>query len=178
MGAGSPKFRIWLVMLAASKKNTMSGNLVLQALAQTVGVVGGGTVLLAFERNQNVAVAHADGRAVAERQVEAAVGNADVVDNGVDLARAESPARISSSISAKISSVFSMRVPEGARACSRICPESTVGKKSRPMKTDRPSEPDHEQREAASAPARDGPGTSAAARCTTARIRSKRRLNR
>ena len=49
--------------------------------------------------------------------------------------------RISRSISAKITSVCSMRVPEGARACRRIWPESTVGKKSRPMNTARHSDP-------------------------------------
>ena len=40
--------------------------------------------------------------------------------------------RISFSMLAKIISVLSIRVPAGARACSRICPESTAGKKSLP----------------------------------------------
>ena len=44
-----------------------------EALAQAVGVLGGGAVVLCFQRNQDVAVADAEGRAVAEGQVEAAV---------------------------------------------------------------------------------------------------------
>ena len=45
MGAGRPKFRIWLVMLAASKKNVLVGKFLVQALAEPVGVNGGRAVL-------------------------------------------------------------------------------------------------------------------------------------
>ena len=45
MGAGSPKFRIWLVMLAASKKNDYVGKLLVQSLAQPVACNLGGRVL-------------------------------------------------------------------------------------------------------------------------------------
>ena len=40
--------------------------------------------------------------------------------------------RISASTASARRAVSSMRVPVGARMCRRICPASTVGKKSRP----------------------------------------------
>ena len=40
----------------------------------------------AFERNQNLAIAAADGRTVAEGEIEPAVGDPDVVDDRIDLA--------------------------------------------------------------------------------------------
>ena len=63
------------------------GELLVEALAQAVGVLGGGAVVFGFERDQDVAVADAEGRAVAEGEVEAAVGHADVVDDVLDFAR-------------------------------------------------------------------------------------------
>ena len=65
------------------------GEFLVQALAQAIGVVGGGTVLFGIERDEDIAIAGADRGAVAEGQIEAAVGDADVVDDVFDFARRE-----------------------------------------------------------------------------------------
>ena len=49
--------------------------------------------------------------------------------------------RMASSTCPKIRSVCSMRVPAGARTCSRIWPASTLGKKSSPIRGNSASEP-------------------------------------
>ena len=49
--------------------------------------------------------------------------------------------RMASSTWPKIRSVSSMRVPAGARTCSRNWPASTLGKKSWPMQGNSASEP-------------------------------------
>ena len=58
----------------------------------------------------------------------------------VSISRGGITSRISRSIAANLTSVSSRRVPAGARACSRIWPESTLGKKSSPTSHTRPSE--------------------------------------
>ena len=87
MGAGRPKFRIWLVMLAASKKNTTSGNFSCRRLRSRSVYSAVEPCSSGFSEIRMSPSPDADGRVVAERQVEAAVGDADVVDDGVDLAR-------------------------------------------------------------------------------------------
>src|SRR5580704_1950618 len=53
-----------------------------QTLAESLGIDFTGLVL-GCERNQNVAVARSDGSIVAESQVETAVGQSDIVQNGI-----------------------------------------------------------------------------------------------
>ena len=113
MGAGRPKFRIWLVILAASKKNVTSGEFLVEAFSQLIGVLGDRTVLLALKRNQDVAIIASDGRAVAEGEVEAAEGNTDVVDDGVDFARRNHLADFVIDIGEDQLRSSSMRVPTG-----------------------------------------------------------------
>ena len=60
------------------------GKLLVQPLAQAFGGDLGGSVVLS-QRNQNVAVVAPDGRAVSEGQIEAARGNADIVENRIQL---------------------------------------------------------------------------------------------
>ena len=87
MGAGRPKFRIWLVMLAASKKNATSGNFSCRRLRRRSMYSAVGPCSSASSEIRMSPSPAPDRGAVAEGQVEAAVGKADVVDDGVDLAR-------------------------------------------------------------------------------------------
>jgi len=57
------------------------------AAEELVGVLSHGTVLLGLERDENIAVADAQSRVVAECQVETARGDADVIDD-VSISRA------------------------------------------------------------------------------------------
>src|SRR5581483_3281126 len=50
----------------------------MQALAELIEIEGGGAVLFGIQGNEDVAIGGADGGAVAEGKVEAAVGDADV----------------------------------------------------------------------------------------------------
>src|ERR1019366_3933859 len=63
------------------KEKDHVGKLLVEAPAQAVGVLGGGAVLIGFERNQDVAVRDAERRVVAEGQVKAAIGDSNVVDD-------------------------------------------------------------------------------------------------
>ena len=61
------------------------GKLLVQVLAQAVRVFGDGSVILRLERNQDIAVIRTDVGAVAVRQADAAEGDADVIQDGIDL---------------------------------------------------------------------------------------------
>src|ERR1019366_2409872 len=67
------------------KEKDHVGELLVEAFAQAAGVLGGGAVLIGFEGNQDVAVAHTERRVVAEGEIEAAIGDSNVVDNVFDL---------------------------------------------------------------------------------------------
>ena len=69
---------------------------------------------------------------VAVGQIDAAVGQADVVDDARQLPSAESARRMDCSTRSQRRAVSSMRVPVGARRCSLNWPLSTEGKKSCP----------------------------------------------
>ena len=75
------------MILAGSKKKVASGNFRRRSLAQFDGVRRGRTVVVGLEGNQDIAVAGAHGADIAERQVETAERDADVVDDGVDFVR-------------------------------------------------------------------------------------------
>jgi len=74
-----------------------------------------------------------DGWTVAKSQIEAAVGQADVVENRVQLVAGNHVPDFILDIGEKHLGFFDA-CAGGARACSRICPESTVGKKSLPTR--------------------------------------------
>ena len=84
IGAGSPKLRIWLTMSAGMNENWTPGNSLTRRMPQVVHVVRGRAVILR-QRHHDVGVAGADRRRVAVGQVEAAVGQADVVDDPAHL---------------------------------------------------------------------------------------------
>ena len=130
IAAGRPKFRICVTMSAGWKKNSMPGKRFGSSRAQQRHELVGRPVALA-QRQQDLAVERADRAGVAVRQVDAAVGHAEVVEDGLELVRGMS-SRIAASTASARRAVSSIRVPVGARMCSRIWPASTLGKKSRP----------------------------------------------
>ena len=83
IGAGKPKFRIWLVMFAGWKKKVMSGKLLAQTFAEHYFVVACGAVLLFFQRNQDLAVGARDRRDIALRHGWPTVRDSDVVDDRI-----------------------------------------------------------------------------------------------
>ena len=68
------------------EKHHQIGESFVQPLAELLGIDLSGGVLR-LQGNQDFAVAHADGRTVAESQIEAAIRQADIVENGIQLAR-------------------------------------------------------------------------------------------
>jgi len=109
----------------------------MQPLAELVGVLSHGTVLLGLERDENIAVADAQSRVVAECQVETARGDADVIDDVIDLARRDDLADLVFDIGEDGLRLFDARAG-GRPGMQPQLPESTVGKKSSPTKTDSP----------------------------------------
>ena len=87
MGALMPKFRIWLTMSAGWKKNSMPGKCLGQFLAQLGDVTRRRAMVLLVERAEDFHVGGADGAVVGVGRVDAAVGQADVVDDRADLLR-------------------------------------------------------------------------------------------
>ena len=86
-----------------------------EPFAQPVGILRRGAVVFRLERNQDVAVAHAQRGIVAVSQVESAVGEPDVVDDGIHFAGGM-VLRISRSIRTKSSlTLFQARPRRGAR---------------------------------------------------------------
>ena len=118
-------------MSAGWKKKVSVGKLAIQPAAQLADVVPGGAVLAGPQRDQDLAVERADGGAVAEGDVEAAVGQADVVENIGQLVRRESRGEWCPPPCENQASVSSMRVPAGARTWRRIWPASTGGEEIR-----------------------------------------------
>ena len=131
IGAGRPKFRIWLTMSAGMNEKWTPGNCSASSSRRSSDVVRGRPVLLA-ERDQDVGVAGPDRRRVRVGEVEPAVRQADVVDDAGDLAPRDDRSRIACSTRSQSTAVSSMRVPVGARRCSLNWPLSTAGKKSCP----------------------------------------------
>ena len=123
------------------------GELLVQALAQPVGVLRGGAVIFRFSEIRMSPSLDAERRAVAERQVEAAVGNPDVVDDVLDLRAAESPAG-SRPRSPRRSARSSPGAcpPERARAVASA--RNPRSGRSRARSAAPGQRPDHKQREA------------------------------
>ena len=92
------------------------------------------------ERDVEIAIGGGDVGRVALGDSGPTVGDADVIENVIEISDAGMTLRISFSIAAKRASVSSRRVPAGARTCRRIWPASTFGKKSSPTRKMRPSE--------------------------------------
>ena len=69
-----------------------------------------------------------DRRRGAVGEIDAAVGQADIVDDGARSRLAGMTSRMVASTWSQSAAVSSMRVPVRARTCSLICPPSTVGK--------------------------------------------------
>ena len=84
MGAGRPKSRIWLVMLAGVKKKVAPGKDLGQLLAEGALVLGG-LSLAGLEGDEDLAVRVGDGSGGAEGEIDAAVGETDVVEDELDL---------------------------------------------------------------------------------------------
>ena len=82
--------------------------------AQPFDVVGGGMVVLG-ELDLDVGVGGTDGRGGGVGEIEAGVGQADVVDDGDDFVWRESAARMVASMWSQRAAVSSMRVPVRAR---------------------------------------------------------------
>ena len=93
--------------------------------------------VLFFQRDQHVAVQRADGGDVAERQVDAADRQADVVNHGVNLAVRDGVPNHVFHLEEQVLGSPPDAFPRGARTCSRIRPASTFGKKFLPMKGSR-----------------------------------------
>ena len=140
MGAGSPKSRIWFVMFAGVKKNVSSGNLLRNrwrnSRVNSSVCLGPGfsamrmspSELLIVELLPNARFTPPFGRPMLSR-IKSIRSCGKIF-------------RISASTEAKITSDCSMRVPGGGTTCRRIWPESTYGKKSRPISkvsTDEPA---------------------------------------
>ena len=75
-------------MSAGWKKNCSSRKALRQFAAQ-VGDVRGRRRVMLLQRNQDFAVHRADGRRIAQRDVDAAIGQADIVEDDVDLVVAD-----------------------------------------------------------------------------------------
>src|SRR5437879_410362 len=84
-GGGQAEIQDLIGNVSGLKKEHDVGELLVQALAQAVYILGGRAVVAIFERDQDIAVTGSDHGAVPESEIEAAIGNADVVDNRVDL---------------------------------------------------------------------------------------------
>ncbi len=94
-------------------------------------------MIFLIQRDENFAVGGRNRRDIALRYSGPAIGDSDVIDESIDLI-AGITERISRSRAAKRISVSSMREPAGPRACRRIWPESTSGKKSSPTNATNP----------------------------------------
>ena len=121
-------------MSAGRNANWSHGNCRRQRLPQLAHVVRGRAVVR-LQGHQDVGIARSDRCRRAVGEIDAAVGQADVVDDrcrsrcgGMTCAdRRPRPASQSAAVS-------SMRVPVRARRCSLIWPASTLGKKSWPSR--------------------------------------------
>ncbi len=83
MGAGNPKFKICVTMSAGWKKNSTPGNCARQIFAQPADVIRRRMMMLLIQAHQNFSVAGADHAGVAVGQVDAGVGQPDVVEDRV-----------------------------------------------------------------------------------------------
>ena len=72
-------------MSAGWKKNTRSGKRSRRIVRRRETYPSVGAVMLRIQRDEDLAVGRRDDRGVAERQVDAAAGDADVVDDHLDL---------------------------------------------------------------------------------------------
>ena len=124
----------------AGRRTSSSGNRSRRILRSRATYAGVGACFSGLSATRISPSAADSDRGVAEGQVDAAAGNADVVDHrrrsrrpGSSRGSPPRPRRTERSVS-------SMRVPAGARTCRRSCPASTVGKKSIPSSGNRPSE--------------------------------------
>ena len=59
IGAGAPKFRIWLTMSAGGKEKVDAGKIARQVFAHGAHIIGGGTMVL-VQADEDVAILVAD----------------------------------------------------------------------------------------------------------------------
>ena len=97
-------------------------------------------MVLLVEGDEDFPVGRRNLRAVAQGQVDAAVGDADVVQHRGDFVRRDLLAEELGDVGEVVLGLFQARAG-GARTCSRIWPASTAGKKSCPTLGKRNSEP-------------------------------------
>ena len=143
--AGRPKFRIWVTMSAGWKKNSTPGNASRQLSRSCVDVVGGRAMAL-LQGDQDFRVERADGAGIAVGQVDAAIGQADVVERW-------SPVRPAGMIWRRIPvdlvgeprGLLDAHAGGGAHVQADR-PASTPGKKSCPRTSSRPQRGEAEAR--------------------------------
>ena len=86
IGEGRPKFRIWLTMSAGRNEKSTPGNCSRQLQAQIMDILFRRS-MVRVQADQNVGVRRSGGGGIAVGEVDAAVGQADVVDDAGDFAR-------------------------------------------------------------------------------------------
>ncbi len=107
------------------EEESLVGESPVQIGAQDPLVFLSAVALVAVERDQNFAVGRGDGSGVAECEIDAAVGQADVVENLIDLAGRDQRRISRSMVREDAFGLFDARALPGARTCRRIWPEST-----------------------------------------------------
>ena len=98
IGAGRPKFRIWLTMSAGWNMNIVPGNFLRQIDAELALVLRDVADGPASAAPEDVAVGAADHAGVRIGGVDAAVGQADVVEDAIEITWPGMSCRIACSI--------------------------------------------------------------------------------
>ena len=130
MGEGSPKLKNLGDDVRRQKIEDRSGKFARELLAELTYVIVGG-MMFRFQRNQNVGVGGPDLSRIAVRQIDLAIGQADIVENRVELRRGISR-RMIASITIAQTGRFLDAGAGLARTCSLNWPVSVLGKKSWP----------------------------------------------
>ena len=84
IGAGEPKFRIWLTISAGRKEKVEPGKLCGSTSAQLLDIIGGGGMIF-VQRDQDIAVLRAHAAGIEIGAVGAADRQADIVDDRAQL---------------------------------------------------------------------------------------------
>ena len=113
MGAGNPKFRIWPTMSAGKKAKVTPGNFFRKCQTKLMNVIVR-RMVIGGQRHKNVGVRRANRRRIAVGEIDAAVRQANVVDDALDSACGIC-FRIDCSTRSQRLAVSSMRIPVGAR---------------------------------------------------------------
>ena len=88
MGAGEPKFRIWLTISAGKKGKSRAGKALRQCQPELSDIIGGGRMIF-VQRDQDVAILRPDTAGVEIGAVGARHRQADIVHDGNQAGRAE-----------------------------------------------------------------------------------------